>query len=327
MEARDDDFVNQLFVASTHSFVFFFTDRGKVYVKKVYEIPLAARSAKGRAIVNFVGIEPGETHRAPSRRWPRFEEGQFVVTLTTRGQIKKTEVIEYENYREKGIIGVKIDDDDQLSSATVTDGSARVPDRDQERQVDPLRRGTGSAHGARRRRREGHRRWRRATKSWAFAATDPTRTQVLAVCEHGYGKRTPLEEFRQQNRGGKGIILIDASDRNGPVVGIALVMEADEVMLITDRGQTIRTRVSEIRETGRNAQGVKVMSVEEGERVVALEAMSESSSGLDDESLLPPDGETAGDLPPAETAGGEDPEPPAGDSTPDGDEDGEPSDG
>ncbi len=127
----------------------------------------------------------------------------------------------------------------------------------------------------------------------------PGNLQVLAVCERGYGKRTPLEEFRQQNRGGKGIILIDASDRNGPVVGIALVTEADEVMLITDRGQTIRTRVSEIRETGRIAQGVKVMSVEEGERVVALEAMSESSSGLDDESLLPPEGDGS-----AEPAGG-----------------------
>ena len=99
---------------------------------------------------------------------------------------------------------------------------------------------------------------------------------MLAVCEKGYGKRTPLAEFRPQNRGGKGIILIDASERNGPVVGIALVNDDDEVMLVTDRGQTLRTKVSEIRETGRNAQGVRVMAVEEGERVVAIEALAES---------------------------------------------------
>jgi DNA gyrase subunit A len=114
-----------------------------------------------------------------------------------------------------------------------------------------------------------------------LAATDPERERVLAICERGYGKRTKLEEFRQQNRGGKGIILIDASDRNGPVVGIALVRPEDEVMLVTDRGQTIRTTVEEIRETGRNAQGVKVMSVDEGERVVAIEPVSDAR--VDDE--------------------------------------------
>jgi DNA gyrase subunit A len=289
MEARDDDFVNQLFVASTHSFVFFFSDAGKVYVKKVYEIPLAARQAKGRAIVNFLGIEEGERIRAITPV-PGFEDGFFVVTLTTGGQIKKTEVREYQNYREKGIIGVRIAEDDHLLSATVTDGTREFliatktgkSIRFDEQQVRPTGRGTG---GVRAIALEGD------DQVVGFAATDPMRTQVLAVCERGYGKRTKLEEFRQQNRGGKGIILIDASDRNGPVVGIALVTEADDVMLITDRGQTIRTSVSEIRETGRNAQGVKVMDVDDDERVMAMEAMSESSSGLDDESILPPDGD------------------------------------
>ena len=124
-----------------------------------------------------------------------------------------------------------------------------------------------------------------------FAVTDGTRHHVLAVCENGFGKRTELEEFRKQNRGGKGIILIDASDRNGPVVEIKLVAEGDEVMMITDKGQTLRTRVAEIRETGRNAQGVKLMSVEEGERIVAVERMAESTddpaTGGDS---MPPDG-------------------------------------
>jgi DNA gyrase subunit A len=110
----------------------------------------------------------------------------------------------------------------------------------------------------------------------ALAITDPERQQVLAVCERGYGKRTALSEFRQQKRGGKGIILIDTSERNGPVVGLALVRDNDEVMLVTDRGQMIRTRVAEIRETGRNAQGVRVMNVDADERVVAIEQVGES---------------------------------------------------
>jgi DNA gyrase subunit A len=131
--------------------------------------------------------------------------------------------------------------------------------------------------------------------------TSPERPNVLAVCANGYGKRTNIEEFRQQNRGGKGIILIDASERNGPVVGIKLVKDGDEVMLITDRGQTIRTTVDEIRETGRNAQGVRIMSTAEGERIVALERLAESSvEGLagGGESMPPPPGDDGGSIPP-----------------------------
>jgi DNA gyrase subunit A len=114
-----------------------------------------------------------------------------------------------------------------------------------------------------------------------FAVTENERPFVLAVCEHGFGKRTNIEEFRIQNRGGKGIILIDASERNGPVVDIKLVKDGDELMLITDRGQMLRTRVGEIRETGRNAQGVKIMSVEDGERVVGVERLAESDEVVD----------------------------------------------
>ena len=124
-------------------------------------------------------------------------------------------------------------------------------------------------------------------------ASSPERPHVLAVCSNGYGKRTNIEEFRQQNRGGKGIILIDASERNGPVVGIKLVKDGDEVMLITDRGQTLRTRVDEIRETGRNAQGVRIMNTADDERIVALERLAESGAeGLEGtgESMLPPPG-------------------------------------
>ncbi len=123
MEAREEDWVTQLFVASTHAYVFFFSDRGKVYVKKVFQIPLAARNSKGRAIVNLVGMEPGEKIAAIVEV-PKIEENRFVVTVTRRGQIKKTSLVEYENFREKGIIGVKIEGDDQLLSAASRTGRA-----------------------------------------------------------------------------------------------------------------------------------------------------------------------------------------------------------
>jgi DNA gyrase subunit A len=298
MEAREEDFVNQLFIASTHAFVFFFSDRGKVYVKKVYEIPAAARNAKGRAIVNFVGIEPGEKIAAIT---PVIEmkEQTFVVTLTKRGQIKKTEVTEYENFREKGIIGVKIEDGDQLLGAAITDGTRDIiiathqgmSIRFDEKQVRPMGRSTVGVKAID---------LSEGDHVVGLGVTSDGEPQVLAVCEKGFGKRTPLEEFRPQNRGGKGIILIDASERNGPVVGIALVKPENEVMLVTDRGQTLRTKVNEIRETGRNAQGVRVMTVEEGERVVAIEALAEaedagSLSIVPEGGSLPPGDSTPSD--------------------------------
>ena len=290
MEAREEDWVTQLFVSSTHSYVFFFSDRGKVYVKKVFEIPIAARNAKGRAIVNFVGMEPGEKVAAIVEV-PKIEEGKYVMTVTKRGQIKKTEVSEYENFRQKGIIGVKIEGDDQLLSAALTDGSREIliatkqgqSIRFPEEQVRSMGRGTVGVKAID---------VADDDQVVGLGVTDPERPFVLAVCEKGYGKRTNIEEFRQQNRGGKGIILIDASDRNGPVVDIKLVKDGDEIMLITDRGQTLRTSAAEIRETGRNAQGVKIMAVEEGERIVALERLAETTADVGGGSELPPEGST-----------------------------------
>ena len=292
---RDEDFVSRLFVASTHAYIFIFSERGKVYVKKVYEIPEAARNAKGRAIVNFVGLEAGERVAAvaPVRE---FSDSAFIVQLTKRGLIKKTAVNAYENYREKGIIGVKLDEGDELLSAELTDGtrefliatrqgmSIRFP----EDQVRPTGRDTMGVKAVT---------LDEGDHVVGFAVTEPGRDRVLALCENGYGKRTPLEEFRVQNRGGKGIILIDASERNGPVVGLALVGEDDQVMVMTDRGVTLRTAVKEIRETGRNAQGVRVMAVGEGERLIGFERLEErddeTQNGANGDSTSPVDGEAA----------------------------------
>jgi DNA gyrase subunit A len=286
MEAREEDWVTQLFVASTHAYIFFFSDKGKVYVKKVYEIPQAVRTSKGRAIVNFIGVEAGEKIAAIVEI-PKIEKGKFVVTLTKDGQIKKTELDEYENFREKGIIGVKVDEGDRLLSAALTDGTRDViiatkggqSIRFPEDQFRPMGRGTHGVKGID---------LGEGDEVVGLEVSSDERSLVLAVCANGYGKRTQIDEFRTQNRGGKGIILIDASDRNGPVIGVKLVKESDEVMLITDRGQTLRTRVGEIRETSRNAQGVKLMTLGDGERIVAVERMAESEVDDLGGSIVPP---------------------------------------
>ncbi len=304
MEAREEDWVSQLFVASTHSYVFFFSDKGKVYVKKVYEIPEGARNAKGRAIVNFVGMEVGEKVAAITPVPKVFDDKTFVVTVTKGGQIKKTALVEYENYREKGIIGVKIEESDQLLSAAITDGtrelmiatrlgmSIRFP----EEQVRPTGRATMGVKGIEV--EEGDVVVGLCVAEPPSSSGPPSspapgapaeRTRVLAVCERGYGKQTPIEEFRLQSRGGKGVILIDASERNGPVVGVSIVGPTDSVLLVTDRGQMLRTMVSEIRETSRNAQGVRLMDVEDGERIVAIETFT-ADSDLPDTSSSPPPG-------------------------------------
>ncbi len=289
MEARDEDFVSQLFVASTHAYVFFFSDRGKVYVKKVYEVPLAARNAKGRAIVNFVGMEAGEKVAAIVEV-PKIEPNRFIVTLTKGGTIKKTELTDYENFREKGIIGVKIEDDDKLLYAGMTDGTRQImigtrdgmSIRFPEEQVRPMGRATVGVKGIE---------LREGDQVVGLAITAEGCEQVLAITERGYGKRTHIDQFREQKRGGVGVALIDTGERNGPCIGLRLVNDQHEIMLITDKGQTIRTRVSEVKETkDRGAMGVKVMTLEEGERVVAFEGLAESE-------------EPAGSEPPVEGGG------------------------
>ncbi|MSP25573.1 MAG: DNA gyrase subunit A [Myxococcales bacterium] len=278
MSARDEDWVKELFVASTHSFVFFFSDRGKVYVKKVYEIPEAAANARGRAIVNFVGLEEGERVAAITPV-ENFEKGTLIVTLTRQGLVKKTDVSEYVNYRETGIIGVRIEAGDELLVATVTKGNCEflvgtkcgMAIRFNEGEVRPTGRATMGVKAVEL--NEGD----EVVGMGVYEAAS-ARDRVLTVCELGYGKRTPIEEFRLQGRGGKGVILIDASERNGPVVGLALVHPNDQLLVITDRGQTLRTAITEIRETGRNAQGVGIMKVSEGERIVAIETFEDDGA-------------------------------------------------
>ncbi len=273
METRDEDFVNQIFVANNHAHVLFFTDKGKVYLKKIYEIPQGSRTARGRAMVNFVGLEAGERIAAivPVQK---FEPGLSLMTCTKLGKVKRTTLDAYANIRVTGIMGVIIEEGDTLLNAQVVApgqhviiGTARGSSiRFNVDDAREMGRVTAGVKGIELRDGDG--------VVGMSVVRDPTH-QVLTVSVNGYGKRTLLEEFREQNRGGLGIIAMDASERNGNVVKLTLVSPQDQIMVITDRGQVIRTRISEIREAGRNTQGVRVIRLDDGEHVVDVEPVAE----------------------------------------------------
>jgi DNA gyrase subunit A len=310
MDAREEDWVKELFVASTHSYVFFFSNHGKLYVKKVYEIPEAAPNARGRAIVNFVGLDQAEKETvAAITPVTDFEEGKYIVTLTRRGQVKKTALTDYRNYRETGIIGVRIDEDDELLGAAITDGTSEIlvgtrrgmSIRFSEKNVRPMGRATMGVKAIDL--SEGD----HVVGMGIYNPGDQVSDRVLTVCELGYGKQTPIDKFPLQGRGGKGVKMIETSDRNGPVVGLGVVAPSDQLIVMTDRGQTLRTAVEQIRETGRIAQGVAIMRVAEEERIVAIEIFAEDeddSAEGDDDSAEGDDDSAEGDLPSesAETA-------------------------
>jgi DNA gyrase subunit A len=280
MDTRDEDFVSYMFVANTHAHVLFLSDRGKAYLKKVYEIPQAGRAARGRAIVNFVGMDPGDRVAAivPIRE---FHEDAYLLTCTYRGRVKRTKLSAYENIRQNGIIGVSIEEGDELLLARIVRDGQHVL--------------IGTSHGMSIRfdvddvRAMG--RDSRGVKGIDLRENDfvigmdvieSEEQQVLTLSANGFGKRTPLSEWRQQNRGGLGLIGMDTSKRNGDLVKLRIVDQDDQVMVITDRGQVIRTRVNEIRECGRNTQGVRVIRMAEGERVVDVEPVAEheESTGM-----------------------------------------------
>ena len=297
MDTRDEDFVSYLFVANAHAHVLFLSDRGKIYLKKVYQIPEGARTARGRAIVNFVGMESDERVAAivPVQE---LDDEAFLLTCTKQGRVKRTALSKYANIRTNGIIGVGINDGDTLLTARLVRAGQHVLIGTANGQsirfvvddVRPMGRGSMGVKGVD---------LREGDVVVGFDVVEDESLQVLSVSENGYGKRTALEEWRVQNRGGKGITALNTSDRNGRMVKLRLVDPDEQLMVITDGGQIIRTRVSEIRETGRNAQGVRVIRMAEGERVVDVEpiAPEEDDEGEDgeggDSGSAPTDGESA----------------------------------
>jgi DNA gyrase subunit A len=273
---KEEDAVSHLFVASTHSYILLFSKSGKLYWLRAHEIPDVSRDAKGTAIVNLVEMGGDKLAAVVAvRAFPEQEGQQFVVMATRRGVIKKTDLRAFSNPRAAGIIAMGVEEDDAVIGVQLSDGENDIflgtrdgmAIRFHESDVRPMGRTAYGVRGITL--REGD----------EVVAMDVVRPggMMLTVTENGYGKRTDIDEYRVQSRGGVGIINIQTSERNGKVAGIAHVAADDELMLVTEQGKILRTSVAGIRETGRNAQGVRLMQIEftEGDRVVSVARFAE----------------------------------------------------
>jgi DNA gyrase subunit A len=298
MKTRDEDFVEHLFIASTHAYILIFTNTGRVYWLKVYEIPDISAAGKGKHVGNLVGLQPGETVRTMLAVRHLEEAGRYIFFATRNGLVKKTELKDFCHVRSNGIYAISIEEGDELVSASLTDGQQIVflathegqAIRFDEADVRPMGRQAYGVWGIRMEKgdylvgmattpKDIKKAVAEAAKAAAEAgipeatATDETLplkgSLILSVTENGYGKRTPADEYRLQGRGGSGVINVKTTERNGKVVGIAQVDEHSEVMLISQYGKIIRMDSKTIRESGRAAQGVRLLNLEPGDRVAA----------------------------------------------------------
>ena len=290
MATREEDFVRHLGVASTHAYLLFFTNMGRLHWLKVHELPQLGRAAKGKAIVNVLQLQEHEQVQTmlPVRS---FEDaaGEFIVLSTRQGVIKKTSLSAFSNPRKAGIIAINLSDGDELISVGRSSGS------------DDVLLATRAGKSIRFNESDARSMGRTATGVRGIALSEDDEVvgmeiltgeaQILTTTERGYGKRTPLDDYRPQKRGGQGIINIRANDRNGPVIGIAQVVDDDDVMLITDGGKVLRCPVGGISSMGRATQGVRVMRLDEGEKLVSIARLAEEDISPDDDD---PDGNEDG---------------------------------
>ncbi len=265
IKMRDEDFVEHLFVASTHSYILFFTDQGRCYWLKVHHIPVAGRQARGKAIVNLLGLSNGEriTGRVPVSD---FDENKFLATATKNGMIKKTQLSLYSRPRRGGIWSMTLKEDDQLIAAAITDGdhdivlakkggrAIRFPETD----VRSMGRTAGGVRGVKLDPGD-------EVVGMAVVHRDAS---LLTVTEHGYGKRSALEDYSTKHRGGKGVINIRTTERNGQVVAIKEVRDQDDIMIITKKGVVIRCPIAQLNVIGRATQGVRLIALDEGDEVM-----------------------------------------------------------
>ena len=283
---KEDDFVTDLFVASTHAFLMPITNKGRLYSLKVHEIPLAGRTSRGKAIVNLVQFGEGE-RLAQVLVTREFVENQFVFFVTKRGVVKRTDLSAFANVRSSGIIALGIDEGDELVAVKITDGTKDVL------------LSTASGMSIRFPESEVRSMGRQAYGVKGITLEDGDEvvgadvvekdTTILTVTENGYGKRTEEGEYRQQGRGGKGIIDIKATERNGKVVGLLQVTDKDEVMLVTNGGMLIRMKAKEISVIGRNTQGVRLIALESAEeKVTGISKLPESEEGEDNGETVTP---------------------------------------
>ena len=271
---KEEDFIEHLFVASSHDYFLFFTNKGRVYWKKVHEIPEAGRMSRGKAIINILDVQKGEDV-ATILSLRDFEEGKYLVMATKKGIIKKSKLELYSNPRATGIIGLTIQDRDELIAVRVTTGEHDIflttrkgkSIRCHENEFRSMGRAAAGNIGI------------RMESDDEIVGMDILRegATILTVTENGYGKRTKTDEYRRQARGGKGILTIKASERNGPVIYSCQVADEDQLMIITGHGKIIRLRVSDISIIGRNTQGVKLIDLGEGEKVVGVAKMMEDA--------------------------------------------------
>ncbi len=269
---RDEDFVEALFVASTHSHILFFTTIGKVYRIKVHELPQGGRSAKGRPVVNLLQLQDGEKVSAflPVRE---FQEGRYVIFATRRGLVKKTALMAYSSPRVTGIRAIALEENDSLIGVQLTDGDQDIllstmdgqSIRFKEEQVRPTGRDTMGVIGIR---------LEEDDQVVSMEVLHPG-ASILTVSDKGMGKRTGIDEYRPQGRGGRGLITMKTTDRTGRVVGVQQVVDEDQLMLITDGGKIIRLRIGDLRVIGRNTQGVHLIDLDNGERVASLARLAE----------------------------------------------------
>ncbi len=290
MKTRDEDFVEHLFIASTHAYILIFTNTGRVYWLKVYEIPDIAAAGKGKHVGNLVGLQPGETVRTMLAVRDLEEENRYVFFATHNGTVKKSAVKDFSHVMSRGIIAINIEPGDELVAASLTDGNQIVflashdgqAIRFDENAVRPMGRNATGVRGMNLAEKDYIVGMATTIKPEAQAAVKEGEVApeiadlvpekgslILSVTENGYGKRTPADEYRLTNRGGKGVINVKTTARNGKVVGISQVTEKSEVMLISQYGKIIRIESKFIRESGRSAQGVRLINVEPGDRVAA----------------------------------------------------------
>jgi len=291
---KEDDWIEQLFIGNTHDYILCFSNRGRLYWLKVWEVPEGSRGSRGRPIVNMFPLQEGEKINVvlpltgPSRSFP---SDQYVFMATSMGTVKKTSLDEFNNPRKGGIIAVNLDDGDFLIGAALTDGKHDVmlfsdggkAVRFDENDVRPLGRSARGVRGMMIEDGQSVIAMLVAAQDLpalpdGTASADMARTSVLTATENGYGKRTPIDEYTRHGRGTKGMIAIQQSERNGRVVAATLVHADDDIMLITDRGVLVRTRVSEIREMGRATQGVTLIGLDEGAKLSGMQRIVENDA-------------------------------------------------
>ena len=280
---REEDFVEHLFISSTHSFLMVFTTIGRVYWVKVHEIPQGSRTARGKALVNLLPLREGERISAflPVRE---FKEDNFLVFATRKGLVKKTELMAYANPRRDGIIALALEEDDEVIGVRLTDGQQEVllstksgqAIRFSEEEVRPTGRGTYGVKGITIDEKD-------AVVSLETINKEAT---LLTVSARGYGKRSHVDDYRIQSRGGKGVITMRTTDKTGEVVSMRQVKDDDHLMLVTDTGRIIRLRMAELRVIGRNTQGVRLLNTGPEERVVSLALLAEKEDEVAAEEVV-----------------------------------------